>query len=110
MASDSCPIVNLFLDWNPIYEDDFRAGDNFAADGSNKLWVQEDEEKPNLWSKLIEANKKLQVLFLRASGLTDIDLSHISSIMKVNTTIKVLDVSSNIGLSAPSVDGLIELL
>ena len=110
LASDLCPIVNLFLDWNPIYEDDFRAGDNFAAAGSNKLWVQEDEEKPNLWSKLIEANKKLQVLFLRASGLTDTDLSYISTIMKVNSSIKVLDVSSNVGLSASSVDGLTEVL
>ncbi len=24
--ADSCPIVNLFIDWNPIYTDDYKAG------------------------------------------------------------------------------------
>lgn len=31
LAEDSCPITNLFLDWNPIYSDEFTAGDSVSA-------------------------------------------------------------------------------
>ena len=27
LAEDNCPITNLFLDWNPLYTDDYQAGD-----------------------------------------------------------------------------------
>jgi hypothetical protein len=43
----------------------------------------------------IDSCKKLQVLFLRASGLTDSDMTHICASLKTNGTIKVLDISSN---------------
>lgn len=43
----------------------------------------------------IDSTKKLQVLFLRASGLTDVDMKHICASLKNNSTIKVLDISSN---------------
>ena len=28
LAEDNCPVTNLFLDWNPIHTDDFKAGDS----------------------------------------------------------------------------------
>ena len=31
LAEDSCPVTNLFLDWNPVYTDEFQAGDSVAA-------------------------------------------------------------------------------
>ena len=41
----------------------------------------------------------MQVLFIRASNLTDADLDEMAPLLKANSTIKVLDVSSNPGLS-----------
>jgi len=77
LCADNCPIINLFVDWNPIYTDEFKAGDTYAACGSNELYVT-GEEEINPWAKLIESNKKLQVLFLRASGLVDADMNAIA--------------------------------
>jgi len=37
LAEDACPITNLFLDWNPLYENDFKAGDS-VPHGTNKLY------------------------------------------------------------------------
>jgi hypothetical protein len=34
LSEDNCPVTNLFLDWNPIYSDDFVAGDTVAP-GTN---------------------------------------------------------------------------
>ena len=31
LSSDNCPVVNLFIDWNPIYTDKFKAGDALLA-------------------------------------------------------------------------------
>jgi len=36
LAQDNCPIVNLFLDWNPIYDDSFKGGTPDAS--NNKLY------------------------------------------------------------------------
>ena len=36
LAQDNCPIQNLFLDWNPIYDDSFKGGTPDASD--NKLY------------------------------------------------------------------------
>jgi len=108
ICADNCPIINLFLDWNPIYTDDFKAGDTNAAIG-NEFYVP-GEEDPNPWAKLIESNKKLQVLFLRASGLKDSDLSSICSVLKNNGTIKVLDISSNYDLTTASLGEICEVL
>ena len=36
LSHDNCPIVNLFIDWNPIYADGFKAGP--VPDGTNKLY------------------------------------------------------------------------
>jgi len=58
LSADNCPIINLFLDWNPIYTDEFKAGDTNAAIGTNQVYVP-GEEDPNLWARLIESNKKL---------------------------------------------------
>lgn len=77
LSADNCPIINLFCDWNPIYTDEFKAGDLYAASGENELYVPS-EEDPNPWAKLVEAAKKLQVLFMRASGLNDLDMNAIS--------------------------------
>jgi len=54
-----------------------------------------------LFAKLISEGKKLQVVFLRASGLKDIDLHHIMLALKpdtnlpMNRNLKVLDLSYN---------------
>ena len=34
LSEDSCPVTNLFLDWNPIYQEEFKAGDSVPA-GTN---------------------------------------------------------------------------
>jgi hypothetical protein len=41
LSQDSCPIQNLFIDWNPIYADPFKAGP--VAEGTNKMWKPADE-------------------------------------------------------------------
>lgn len=38
LSADNCPILNLFIDWNPIYTDDFRAGDMNAGCSENQLY------------------------------------------------------------------------
>ena len=35
LSEDNCPITNLFLDWNPIYTEEFKAGDSVPA-GTNQ--------------------------------------------------------------------------
>jgi len=58
----------------------------------------------------IETSKKLQVLFLRANKLTDADFVAMSGPLKNNTTIKVLDISSNQELSSKSLEALADIL
>lgn len=41
VSADNCPIQNLFIDWNPIFADPFKAGP--VAEGTNKLWRPADE-------------------------------------------------------------------
>lgn len=106
LAEDSCPVTNLFLDWNPVYTDEFQAGDSIAA-SANQLHElrQPTEEEPNEeispFAKLISEGKKLQVVFFRASGLRDKDLQHIILALKPDTSVpmnrnlKVLDLSYN---------------
>lgn len=85
LAADNCPIVNLFVDWNPIYSDSFIPGDkNIEANGGNFYVPEEGEEEQNPWGKLIDSNRKLQVLFMRSSGLNDVDVGHIVTALKTN--------------------------
>jgi hypothetical protein len=56
------------------------------------------------YSFRIDSCKKLQVLFLRASGLTDVDLHHICASLKTNGCLKVLDISSNPNLEKEYLD------
>ena len=58
----------------------------------------------------IESAKKLQVLFLRANRLTNEDFVQMSTHLKANNTIKVLDVSSNPELGKASLDALAEIM
>ena len=37
LSEDNCPITNLFLDWNPIYTDDFKSGDQVPI-GANEFY------------------------------------------------------------------------
>jgi Ran GTPase-activating protein (RanGAP) involved in mRNA processing and transport len=66
----------------------------------NKPYQGTDDE-PSLFAKLISEAKKLQVCFLRASGLTDKDLKQICHVLKpesgaaMNRNLKVLDISYN---------------
>lgn len=50
VSADNCPIINLFIDWNPIYQDSFLAGDSNVGAEENVLYVPEEGE--NHWSKL----------------------------------------------------------
>lgn len=106
LSEDNCPVTNLFLDWNPIYHEEFKAGDS-VPHGANQLYeiqppTEEDQqEEISLFARLISEGKKLQVVFLRASGLKDIDLKHIilalkpDTSMPMNRNLKVLDLSYN---------------
>ena len=46
VTADNCPIMNLFIDWNPLYTDDFKCGQ------PGTLWKAESEEDVNPWAKL----------------------------------------------------------
>ena len=107
LSEDNCPVTNLFLDWNPIYNEDFKAGDSVDP-SSNQLYEigQQNQEEGeaeefSLFAKLISEGKKLQVVFLRASGLKDKDLRHIMLALKpdtslqMNRNLKVLDLFYN---------------
>jgi len=41
LGEDSCPITNLFLDWNPIYTDEFQSGDLVPV-GTNNYYQTPD--------------------------------------------------------------------
>ena len=95
----------MFLDWNPLYTDEFKAGDSIAS-GTNQLYEipepEEDQpEEMSLFAKLIAEAKKLQVVFFRACSLSDKDLQHIMLALKpdtqlaMNRNLKVLDLSYN---------------
>jgi len=71
---------------------------------------EEDAELPSLWAKLLESCKKLQVFFARSSGLTDLDLEHISAILKANSSIKVFDISANPDLSDKTIVNLCDVM
>ena len=98
LAQDNCPIQNLFIDWNPIYTDEFQGGTPDAGD--NARYTPEEEE-PSPWATLVAEAKRVQVLFLRHSGLTDRDFKEICHNLKPesgahqNKNIKVLDLSYN---------------
>jgi Ran GTPase-activating protein (RanGAP) involved in mRNA processing and transport len=98
LSADNCPIQNLFIDWNPVHADPFKSGP--VADGENQLW-QPGEDELSPFAQLVRDAKKLQVLFLRHSGLNDSDLMQISKMLsseagaQQNKTLKVLDLSHN---------------
>ena len=57
-------MTNLLLDWNPIYEEEFKAGDS-VPHGTNQLYeiqppTEEDQqEEMSLFARLISEGKKL---------------------------------------------------
>lgn len=61
LQEPSCPVLNLFMDWNPIYADEgYTAGDN----GSGKPYecAEATEEEPaeqSPFARLIENCKRL---------------------------------------------------
>ena len=105
LGEDSCPITNLFLDWNPIYTDEFQSGDSVPV-GTNNYYqtpdpVDDQQEEFSPFARLVSEAKKLQVLFLRACNITDKDLDQIVMALKpdtglpMNRNLKVLDLSYN---------------
>lgn len=58
----------------------------------------------------IEGCKRLQVLFLRANQLNDDDITKICSALEANNCIKVLDISSNTGVTGEGVRRLGDVL
>lgn len=102
LSQDNCPVVNLFIDWNPIYKDDYTGG--YIEDNKDCLFTPDEESEPpvtSIWASLVEKAKKVQVLFLRHSGLTDADLKQMCTLLKPeagplqNKVLKVLDISYN---------------
>lgn len=89
--------------------DTFIAGDSNVNKEENIVY-KPDEGEPNHWAKLIDSCKKLQVLFMRASGLTDADMAQICVSLKTNSSIKVLDISSNTGLTVEATYGLVDVM
>ena len=59
---------------------------------------------------MIESNKKLQVLFLRASGLQDSDMNAMCNVLKTNGSLKVIDFSSNYSLTVNAINDIIDVL
>jgi hypothetical protein len=61
LQEPSCPVLNLFMDWNPIYDDEgYQAGDN----GSGKPYVcreatEEEEAEQSPFARLVENCKRL---------------------------------------------------
>jgi hypothetical protein len=47
MCQDSCPVLNLFFDWNPIYADDYH-----PATGNEQLYQRKSPDELNLFAKL----------------------------------------------------------
>jgi hypothetical protein len=99
VAADSCPILNLFIDWNPIYTEKYTGG--YPNETDSSLYYRAAEDEPSIWATLVEKAKKLQVLFLRHSNLNDTDLKAIFNLLKPeagnsqNKSIRVLDISYN---------------
>ena len=98
LSHDNCPIQNLFIDWNPIYAEPFQAGP--VSNGTNHLYKPaEDQVSP--FAQIVRDAKKLQVLFLRHSGLNDNDLQQICKMLSSeagatqNKSLKVIDLSHN---------------
>ena len=53
LNADNCPILNLFIDWNPLYTDDFEVNQT----DTQVLWKAEPKEDGapedvNPWAKL----------------------------------------------------------
>jgi hypothetical protein len=48
MSHDACPILNLFIDWNPLYADDY----NVSLEENNPLYVKKSHEEVCLFAKL----------------------------------------------------------
>ena len=44
--ADNCPILNLFIDWNPCYTDEYKVNQ------VGELWKAKEEEDVNPWAKL----------------------------------------------------------
>lgn len=51
LSNEHCPVVNLFIDWNPIYTDQFKAGDALLAT-EQELYKPQGEEEPSPWARL----------------------------------------------------------
>lgn len=66
LSAESCPILHLFFDWNPICTEDFA-----SVRGNNNDLYEVPEGELHPFAKLLKQNNRLQVLFLRASGVTD---------------------------------------
>jgi len=109
LSEESCPVANIFIDWNPIFADSYetRAASSASlysgsvAEVDADVSVEGGQEPQSLFAKLISECKKLQVCFLRASNLTDKDLRDIYFVLKpesgaaMNRNLKVLDLSYN---------------
>ena len=64
LGEDNCPITNLFLDWNPVHTEEFKAGDSVPA-GTNQAYEiapsneEGEAEEMSLFARIIAEGKKL---------------------------------------------------
>ena len=62
MSKEDCPVLNLFFDWNPIYQDEgYQAGDNTAGNRAYEAPEKNEEDEVELtpFAKLVEGCKRL---------------------------------------------------
>jgi hypothetical protein len=85
LSDPNCPVLNLFFDWNPVYADEgFKSGSNYAQNALYKPAEGDEETEAEMspFARILKDCKRLQVLFLRASGLTDKDVGQICNVLR----------------------------
>jgi len=82
-----------------VYANPFKAGP--VGSDENQLWQPTDETAISPFAQIVRDAKRLQVLFLRHSGLNDNDLNQITKYLgsesgpQQNKALKVIDLSHN---------------
>lgn len=62
MSDTNCPVLNLFLDWNPIYEDEgFKTGDGFSGSKVYECAEGDEETEPEMspFARIVKDCKRL---------------------------------------------------
>lgn len=69
----------MFLDWNPIYKEDWRslapADDPYFAQDTKQPEGKDEPPVESIYTKLLSNPDKLETLFLRGNNMTDFDIA-----------------------------------